>query len=570
MADLNKFVQLQRLSLYGSGISATDTSIVLESMLVPTTTTTVTMTDFGSIGYGTLEPGTEREENISFTGITQNANGTATLTGVTRGLNFISPYTTSASLKHAHAGGTGLYVSNSAPFYNEILAKDNDETITGVYTFTSTAMPKLDIYAAPTATTEFAPKKYVDDIASGGTATIDRLVPAAVAGETVVAGNLIYFDLTDNEWKLTDADTAATVDNVLLGIAQGAGTDGNPILGGVLLAGLDSNQSGMVQGDVMYAGNTAGAISSAAGTTEVTVGIAKSATELYFAPRFNQNITEAQQDLLDGITASASEINNLDGYTGDVNDLNEMEVFFGATDITGAEAETLSNGSNADLLHSHPMFMGVGARLPKSYLNFNLPYDDINAGLNIWVSSACTPTTLTKTASVTSIPIGDNPNYLISANIFQFTSGGAALMFNSGKDVFAEFAHRRGGTGSEQMGFGITSGAAVLSDYDDQTVDAACFTVDAAGALYGHTSSAGVGHTETPITGVTLTNLNVFRIEFNGGTDVKFYVNGVLKATNTTNLPAGATAIKIGYGGSGNTGNNGDYTSTVPSFAVEI
>jgi len=250
--------------------------------------------------------------------------------------------------------------------------------------------------------------------------------------------------------------------------------------------------------------------------------------------------------------------------------LSEMSLFFGATDITGAEAETLTNGSNADLLHSHPMFMGVGARLPKTYLNFNLPYDDISTGLNIWVISACTTTTLTKTASVTSIPIGDNPNYLISANIFQFTSGGAALMFNSGKDVFAEFAHRRGGTGSEQMGFGLTSGAAVLSDYDDQTVDAACFTVDAAGALYGHTSSAGVGHTETPITGVTLTNWNVFRIEFNGGTDVKFYVNGVLKATNNTNLPAGATAIKIGYGGSGNTGNNGDYTSTVPSFAVEI
>lgn len=33
--------------------------------------------------------------------------------------------------------------------------------------------------------------------------------------------------------------------------------------------------------------------------------------------------------------------------------LNEAQVFFGATDITGAEAETLTDGSNADNLHTH-------------------------------------------------------------------------------------------------------------------------------------------------------------------------------------------------------------------------
>jgi len=204
--------------------------------------------------------------------------------------------------------------------------------------------------------------KYVDDIASGGTASTNRIVPAAVAGETIAAGNLVYMDTTtNNEWMKCDADDSSTVDNRLLGIAQGAGVNGGAISGGVLLAGLDANQTGMTAGDIMYASNTLGGISSSAGTTEVTVGIAKSATELYFAPRFNQNITEAQQDLLDGITASAAELNALDGYNGDVDDLNEMEAFFGATDITGAEAESLTDDSTLTDRHYHKKTSGAAA-----------------------------------------------------------------------------------------------------------------------------------------------------------------------------------------------------------------
>jgi hypothetical protein len=56
--------------------------------------------------------------------------------------------------------------------------------------------------------------------------------------------------------------------------------------------------------------------------------------------------------LLSDVTASAAELNALDGYTGDVNDLNEMEAFFGATDITGAEAEDLTDGGET-VLHTH-------------------------------------------------------------------------------------------------------------------------------------------------------------------------------------------------------------------------
>ena len=53
-------------------------------------------------------------------------------------------------------------------------------------------------------------------------------------------------------------------------------------------------------------------------------------------------------------TATAAEITAAcDGFTGSAANLTEASTFFGATDISGAEAETLTDGSNADALHVH-------------------------------------------------------------------------------------------------------------------------------------------------------------------------------------------------------------------------
>ena len=95
----------------------------------------------------------------------------------------------------------------------------------------------------------------------------------------------------------------------MLGIAKGAGTKGNAITGGVLLWGVDNAQSGLTTGDPQFASNTAGGISSSAGTTEVSIGSAKSTTELYFYPRLNQQITENEQDALVGTSGTPSTSN---------------------------------------------------------------------------------------------------------------------------------------------------------------------------------------------------------------------------------------------------------------------
>ncbi len=82
--------------------------------------------------------------------------------------------------------------------------------------------------------------------------------------------------------------------------------------------------------------------------------------------------------------------------------------------------------------------------------------------------------------------------------------------------------------------------------------------------------AAGVS-SAAAISGVTLTNRNVFRIEIdlaNATPQVRFYVNGTLKATITTNLPGGA--IAVGWGEVTISVNHDLEYISCPSFSIEL
>ncbi len=186
MADLLKYVQTSKTTLSGAGCSNTATSIILSSLRLPDRLTPITMADFGSLGIMTLEPGTEREENISFTGLTQNPDGTATLTGVLRGLNFVSPYTSVPAYGLPHAGGAIAIISNSAPFLDKQGGKDNDETITGDWDF-SVISPQVPTMTS-SDTGRAASIEYVNNIAIAGapdaSTTVKGIVEEATQTET--------------------------------------------------------------------------------------------------------------------------------------------------------------------------------------------------------------------------------------------------------------------------------------------------------------------------------------------------------------------------------------------------
>ena len=148
-------------TLSGSGVSSSATSLTLSTLTLTQTGQKLLDADFSTTFYVTLEPGNRtRQEVVSCTTVVQNAAGTATLSGCSRGLSPITPYTASTTLQFAHSGGSQIIFSNPPQLYNQFTAKANDETITGIWAFPT-----------PTASTEAATKGYVDGGILAGAAT---------------------------------------------------------------------------------------------------------------------------------------------------------------------------------------------------------------------------------------------------------------------------------------------------------------------------------------------------------------------------------------------------------------
>lgn len=272
-----------------SSISSSDTSMTLVSG-----TDKAGNTLSGYICFN-IDEGTSIEEFVC-----GSVSGTA-VTSMIRGISPVDGDLEVTALKKAHRRGASVKVTNypSLAIISRIL--NGNETIPNALSYASGV--------GPTASSDLADKEYVLSVVSGGAVSFEKVVISGNAGETVVAGNLLYLNTSDGEWYKADADTAANVENSILGIGQGAGTNGNAITGGILIKGIDENQSGLSSNTIYYASNTAGGLSSSAGTSEVTIGVALDATDLVFAPRYNQQLTEVQQDALVGdLTPSSTNV----------------------------------------------------------------------------------------------------------------------------------------------------------------------------------------------------------------------------------------------------------------------
>jgi len=279
-----------------SSVTSTQTTMTLSSFLEPVSGVAYTMALLNSsIMYATIAPKTASSEFVSFTGITQNADGTALLTGVVRGLAKKFPYTESTTFKLPHSGQSTFILSDAPQVFTSYAAKDNDETVTGYW-------------SVPTPLTSggIASKSYVDGLVNGGTVSVNRMVVAGTAGETLVAGDSVYYRASDGRWWATDADTANITYGVTLGIAQGAGTAAAAITGGVLVEGIDTNNIGAA-GSIVYLSNTPKLLSTSVGTNTRAVGqYLPSSGGLLFSP--NQFSKYPQNVLTEyGLDASGSD-----------------------------------------------------------------------------------------------------------------------------------------------------------------------------------------------------------------------------------------------------------------------
>lgn len=295
-----------------SSIGITDSTVNLAEFKEPVSDIPYTMTYLNtSVGYGTIEPQIpSKSEFISFTGITQNSDGSAQLTGVSRGLSrSISTVgcIASSTLATRHGGQSAFILSDSPCHFSEYAVKRNDETISGSWTVPT-----------PSAAGNPTPKSYVDALVNGGTVSTDAVIVAGTAGETISTGQIVFYNKYTGKWNKADADLASTSRAVLIGVAQGAGTDGVPFSGGVLIKGLDGKNTGGTAGTLIYVSNTAGATSTSAGTLEKPIGFIKTSSGFYFDPSaFSTNVDVSTGKLSsDYIATSTLGLENTFGGTG--------------------------------------------------------------------------------------------------------------------------------------------------------------------------------------------------------------------------------------------------------------
>lgn len=419
----HKFIQVQPVYLSGSGITATATTIIVKSLTFPSGDTVLTA-DIGDICYATLEPNTTREEIISFTTITQNSDGSATLTGVTRNLDYASPYTQISATGSAHAGGTSLIISNNPQIYENLISASNDETITGTWTFDADAYPKVDDDTKmPTDQAEFATKAYADALAIVGapdaTETVQGVVELATSAESIAGtdtGGTGAYLITRPSY------IAANIQNNKF--LYGADAGANDTYAITLVPAISAYATGQV---FTFYANTA---NTGACTLNVNAKGAKTIKKLH------------DQDLEDGDIEAGSIVQvSYDGTNFQLLTpqatfpttailsaipsaaiLTEMSTFFGATDITGAQAETLSDGSNAESLHTHSGNMVASTTTEPKVTNAITDHTPILAQSNAQGGGALS-TSYTKVKEITAGRAGS----VIVA--FTISSGGAAGFF---------------------------------------------------------------------------------------------------------------------------------------------
>ncbi len=327
-----------------------------------------------------IDEGTAIEEFVCGT-----ASGTA-ITGMVRGLDPVDGDLEVTALKKAHKRGASVKVTNypSLGILSRIL--NGNETLPNPITYASGI--------GPVGVSDLADKEYVLSVVSGGTVSFNQVIVSGTAGETISAGNLIYFDTTQNEWMKTDADTATTIFNVKLGIAQGSGTDGVAISGGVLTSG-EYTTSGLTKGDIEYASNTAGAISSTVGTVPRVIGVAKDSTTLLFAPEFQGALQNYNVDSV-GTDSYAITLGEAFGayYAG-------MQVSFKAgTANTGAATLAINGGTAKAIVKNASTALETGDIIANQIVQ--LVYDGTNFQIISRLATPSIPTMQTFTTSSTS------------------------------------------------------------------------------------------------------------------------------------------------------------------------
>lgn len=435
-------------------------------------------------------------------------SGTTAGTIVTRGVSVIDGTTNIPALQFAHARGASIKFTDHPVLIRILRVLQGTDTLDSKIKYT-TDLTFID-------DKELISKKYADDLAIAG----------APDASTTVKG-------------IVEAATSAE-------LAAGTATGATGALLAATGASFNATSSAAVLVPVT---NSSGKLAAGFG------GAASSLATLNGSSKVVEDPANAQT------TSGVGKIPLGKAITGKID-----ESFQQTTD---ANILTLTNSSTSDasLLHTHNSFESkIGVRATAA-----VPlYETYLTPLSLSSLFTASNNTLTVLAyGVSSVPTGDVGNSQILSNLVLFQNSPANFAdLVAGKKLIIEFIGRMGGFTADQTGsFGLTGSAPTFA----LAADSLLFGFSA-GNLYATSGNTTAGlvtqSTALDLSGVTLTNKNIFRIEYTPGTDAKFYINGVLKATITTNLPNGANNVGFGWYSDGNT--NTCYFRNLASLSIAL
>ena len=112
-------------------------------------------------------------------------------------------------------------------------------------------------------------------------------------------------------------------------------------------------------------------------------------------------------------------------------------------------------------------------------------------------------------------------------------------------DILVDFS----GTTSQDIFFGLVNIAlwgGAIPDGGTSVDRHVGFYID--DAIIYASNADGTTQTRTDVSaGITMTNENRYRFVYDGGVNIKFYINDTLVSTSTTNMPSGATNVPNFY-----------------------
>ena len=472
----------------------------------------------------------------------------ATTTGILinkRALSFMGGLTASAETAFDWTPNETyvLLGSNPPQLYTDLVDLNEAQTISAVKTFTASPI-------VPTPTTDYqtATKKYADDLTYAGAPDADEatkgIFEAATLAE-VAAGD---------DTGSTTAPTAVRPSKLAAVIQSGSYlyansadvSDTYTITMTPTLTAYTTGQMFMVKFDTA---NTAAATLNidSLGAKDIKKYVAGAVAAI------ETGDIVADQIVLLGYDGTQFVMMNSGATTLTTAIATEAATFFGSTNITGAEAEDLTDGGST-VLHHHtlPDTFELATGFLQSYLD--LPDSTSVAG-----GGAINSYGIISHYDAGAAALGTGSYAHSKISDFIGASKDSTLTF------WAKFA-QSGGSAVAVSSIGLFQELTDVMDVDTAASNGFVRLAYEGGALeFQATDNANAARTAEAVAGITATDWNLYKIAFNPGTDAKLYVNGTLKNTISTNLPTNAMVyIAAGAQGDNGTATTADtYTSKI-------